>query len=183
MNNILYFKILYLSYLFFSRSSSAVSSSSRLPSGLGRVRSLTDDPKLLGTAATPPLLSNNNASDNDETTSDTKDPLRDPTQTATPSSVVSLPPVRKTRSNPINITPEKVTKPTGPSRQQQTLLNIQKDVEWLAKQQSRQRSNAAQSKALTGSQGKEISISNKYLMNMGSGSHWITKKIVPGLAK
>ena len=128
-----------------------MSSSSRLPSGLGRVRSLTDDPKLLVAASTSPSQSNNNASDNDETTSETKDA----TQSAPPSSVVSLPPVRKTRSNPANITPEKVAKPAAPARQQQTLLNIQKDVEWLAKHQSRQRSNAAQSKALTASQGLE----------------------------
>ena len=68
--------------------------------------------------------------------------------------MVSLPPVRNTRANPTSTTPEKVAKPPGPSRQQQSLLNIQKDVEWLAKYQSRQRNNAVQSKASTISQGE-----------------------------
>ncbi|CAB3989527.1 kinesin KIF12 isoform X1, partial [Paramuricea clavata] len=79
-----------------SRSSSAVSSSSRLPSCLGRVRSLTDDPKLFITPTASPLHSNNSVSDNGRTASEVKDVAH----TATPSSVVSLPPVRKTRSNP-----------------------------------------------------------------------------------
>lgn len=72
----------------------------------------------------------------------TKQPLA--TQTATASTVVSLPPVRQMRSNPINTTPEKATKTIRQQQSQQTLLNIQKDVEWLAKQQSLQRSKAAQ---------------------------------------
>ena len=121
-----------------------MSSPSRLPSSHGRVRSLTDDPKLFS-------RSNNNVSDNERTSGE----VMDINQTATPSSVVSLPPVRKTRSNPTaTTTPEKAAKPPGPSRQQQTLLNIQKDVEWLAKHQSRQRHNAVQSKASTISQGE-----------------------------
>jgi hypothetical protein len=87
-------------------------------------------------------------SDNDRTSGDIN-------QTTPTSSVVSLPPVRKTRSNPTAATAhEKVAKPAGPPRQQHTLLNIQKDVEWLAKHQSRQRHNAVQSKASTISQGE-----------------------------
>jgi hypothetical protein len=131
-----------------SRSSSAVSSPSRLPSGHGRVRSLTDDPKLFLAHRTSPSHSNNNVSDNDRTSGDIN-------QTTPTSSVVSLPPVRKTRSNPTAATAhEKVAKPAGPPRQQHTLLNIQKDVEWLAKHQSRQRHNAVQSKPSTISQGE-----------------------------
>ncbi|XP_028400299.1 LOW QUALITY PROTEIN: kinesin-like protein KIF12 [Dendronephthya gigantea] len=132
-----------------SRSSSAVSSSSRLPSGLGRMRSLTDDPKLLTSPGTSPLPSNNSVSDSDKATSSES---KDVGNATTPSSVVCLPPVRKTRSNPTT-SPEKAPKPAGQSRPQPTLLNIQKDVEWLAKHQSRQNSNA-ETKSSTFSQDK-----------------------------
>ena len=144
----------------FSRSSSAVSSSSRIPSGLGRVRSLTDDPKLLTSPRTSPLHSNNSVNDNDRTAGE----IKDAAQNATPSNVVSLPPVRKTKSNP-TATHDSVTKPSVSPRQQQTLLNIQKDVEWLAKHQSRQRSNAVQTTISQGEMTNTIRDSNCELVS------------------
>ncbi|XP_046840261.1 kinesin-like protein KIF12 isoform X2 [Xenia sp. Carnegie-2017] len=113
-----------------SRSSSAVSTSSRIPSAVGRLRSLTDDPKLFTS------LGSSSSGENDRINGEAKDV----SQSASPSSVVSLPPVRNTRSNTTgNNNSDKVKKCSGSTRQtQQTLLNIQKDVEWLAKQ-SRQK--------------------------------------------
>lgn len=51
-------------------------------------------------------------------------------------------------------------------KQQQALLNIQKDVEWLAKQQIRQRNNPVQSKTSSISQGERDGFEGKFQSNM-----------------